>query len=188
MSPSAYPKIDVPGLGPTDIRPTGKFARHITEAVSELMVASTAKPLDEMVTLISDDNPTLSDEKVYELAVQRRSDEWSRQTTEAVARIMGKDNLMYVLAADAIHQEFEWAEDNLSPRLAAEIVKKAMAVGEVRAYLGECLTLLYTAAPTPEQSTPADTPDESGSDSPVSSAGSQDSVQKTSMSATLERS
>ncbi len=160
----SYPKIAVPKLGEVEVRPTGAFAKHITRAMSGLMVAMSMEPLDEVIADIADKNPGLEDAKVEELAVQRRSEQMMARGNATVARVMGDENLMYALAADAIHQELEWCEAELSPTVAAKIVKTAMDVGGVREYLGECLTLLYTASPSMEEQTTETTDEESSDD------------------------
>lgn len=179
---TSHPKVEVASLGQVEIRPTGLFAKHITTALSALMVATSQEPLDEVVADIADANPAMDDDKVMELAVQKRANQMLNRGNEEVARVMGEENLMYQLAADAIHQDLDWCVDNLAPRTASGIVKTAMDAGGLREYLGECLTLLYTATPQMEEQTLSGTdepsPDESlarpadsGASAPESSTG-----------------
>jgi len=179
--------VNVPQVGDVEIRPTGLFAQHITAALSALMVATSLEPLDALITAIGEANPGLEDEKVEELAIAHRADTLSSAGSAEVARIMGEENLMYQLASDAIHQELDWCIDWLGPQLASSIVKQAMEVGGVREYLGECLTLLYTATPAMEEpQTPPTTDDESPEDSSEPPADSGISEEPTSSLGTVE--
>jgi len=124
------------------VAPRGAFAREFTKAYARLIVASALSPLEDWLKEAQRMYPEKSSDEVMELAGQLRASDLHGKLTSATATLLGEENLIYRLAACALNQPMEWAEENLLPYEAARAVRMAMGIGGMVEYLGESLTLL----------------------------------------------
>ncbi len=163
---SASPtKITLRAGGETEIRPRGKFMRHLVKAFSRLMAASSLEPLDTVIAAINREQPGLPLHEAERLAVEHRKVVIQKRLHEESVKVLSDENLLYQLAADCIGQDLDWAEDELEVKEVVEIVRVGMKAEGVMDFLGESLTLPLMAAPgvaeTGEPTTDAASLDES---------------------------
>ena len=145
---SASPtKITLRASGEVEIRPRGRFMRHLVGAFSRLIAASSTEPLDAVIAAINREQPGLPLHDVERLAVERRKTVVQKRLHEEAAHVLSDENLLYQLAADCIGQDLDWAEDELEVVEVVTIVRTAMKAEGVMDFLGESLTLPLMAAP-----------------------------------------
>jgi len=159
-------KVEATGVT-MPIAPRGAFAREFTKAYARLMVSSALSPLEDWLKEAQRLSPELDADACMELANTLRSSALIANLTSETAKIMGEENLMYRLAACALNQQVEWAEETLLPYEAARAVKMAMGIGGMTEYLGESLTLLAATGQSgerPRAATPEPTPEPSNAE------------------------
>jgi len=130
------------------VKPTGRFGRALAGMMSSVMGCALSTPDDELYADLQKTHPEWDEERLTREIPKRREQKMSEAMTKAVQFVAADMNAMYLLAGTAVGHDLAWAEDNLTPGEAADIVERAWdPVFGVDRYLGNLPSLLTRVVP-----------------------------------------